>query len=87
MKKEPFKHLIPGKHYKIIKTFKDYDGKPYQPGKIYTYLGNDFLPYDDGLTLHFSQSGEVVAVRLQWREEAQKEIIEGLEHYFVTTNP
>jgi hypothetical protein len=84
MIKEPFKHLIPGKLYRIVRPFADYDGNVYQPGGEYQYLGNGFLPYDDGLTLYFSQADEMLIVRLQWREEAQKDIIEELEAYFDT---
>jgi len=83
MRKEPFKHLIHDKRYTIVKAFTDYDGKPYRPGRIYTFLGSDFLPYEDGLTLRFKQAGQAIAIRLQWQKEAQMEIIESLEDYFV----
>jgi hypothetical protein len=84
MEKEPFKHLIPGKGYSIIQPFRDYDGKVHQPGGVYTFMGSDFLPYEDGLTLHFTSAGEAVAFRLQWRAENQQEIIENLEDYFIS---
>ena len=48
-------------------------------------MGNDFLPYDDGLTLYFSQAFEKVSIRLQWREDAQAAIIDNLAAYFVAT--
>jgi hypothetical protein len=83
MKKGPFKHLIPGKQYKVARIFLDYDGKPYEVGDTYTFLGTSFLPYDDGLTLYFSQALDKVTVRLQWREVAQKDIIDNLKDYFV----
>ena len=83
MREEPFKHLLPGQQYAITQSFVDFDGKVYHPGTTCKYLGKNFLPYDDGLTLYFSEAGEVLMIRLQWREEAQKNIIEGLEDYFV----
>jgi len=83
MKKESFKHLIPGKQHTTARAFLDYDGKEYQPGKMNKYHGNDFLPYDDGLTLYFLQNGEDLTIRLQWREEEQETIIDNLEDYFV----
>ena len=82
MDKEPFKHLIPRKLFTIVKPFVDYDGIIHQKGGVYTFVGSDFLPYDDGLTLRFTSEGSAVTFRLQWRAETQMEIIENLEDYF-----
>lgn len=79
---EPFRHLIPGNCYTIVKPFTDYDGKVHQPGGIYTFMGSDFLPHEDGLALRFTFADEATAFRLQWRAEAQMGIIESLEEYF-----
>jgi len=78
-----FKHLIPGKRDSIIETFGDNDGKIHPPGGIYTLTGSGFLSYGDGLTLRFRQTSEPEAMCLQWREEAQMEIIKSLEDYLV----
>jgi hypothetical protein len=83
MRKEPFKHLIPGRQYTIAQAFVDYYGTTYSVGETYTFLGNNFLPYEDGLTLHFAHAFEQVSIYLQWRGETQAAIIDNLEIYFI----
>lgn len=73
--------LIPGQEYLVIKPFVDYDGIVHGAGEIWTYLGTNFLPYDDGLTLHVLINNSAVVYRLQWRKEEQAEIIENFNEY------
>lgn len=70
--------MEPGREYVIIRAFTDFDGAERAVGERWTFRGYDFLPYDDGLTL-FTDPGP--GVRLQWRREAQAEIIENLGAY------
>lgn len=78
----PFKHLVPGRRYHIIKPFKDYDRSRHEEGESWTYLGHSFLPYEDGLTLFISLDGnEQSTIRLQWVTESQGEIIDNLASY------
>lgn len=64
-------NLIYGQEYLVIKPFLDYDGIVHGIGEIWTYQGTNFLPYDDGLTLHVLINNEPMVYRLQWRKEAQ----------------
>lgn len=73
--------LIPGQEYLVTKPFVDYDGIVHGVGEIWTYRGTSFLPYDDGLTLHVTNNGKEEVYRLQWRKEAQAEIIENFNGY------
>lgn len=74
-------NLIPGQEYLVIKPFTDFDGILHGIGEIWTYQGTNFLPYDDGLTLHVLADNRAVVYRLQWRKEAQADIIEHFSSY------
>ena len=68
--------LRPGKLYCVIRDFKDYDGVIHLAGERWRFLAKNFLPYEDGLTLLIEQDGRQSAIRLQWREETQGNLIE-----------
>ena len=70
-----------GLQYQVIKPFTDYDGILHNIGETWTYLGTNFLPYEDGLTLHVLIDNIEVVYRLQWRKEEQAEIIENFQEY------
>lgn len=74
-------NLIPGQQYLVIKPFADYDGIVHGVGETWTYQGTNFIPYDDGLTLHVLVNNSSIVYRLQWRKEAQSEIIENFSQY------
>jgi hypothetical protein len=74
-------NLISGQDYLVIKPFVDYDGIVHDVGEIWTYQGTNFLPYDDGLTLHVLVDNKAIVYRLQWRNDAQAEIIENFKEY------
>lgn len=73
--------LIPGQEYIVVKPFTDYDGIVHEVGDTWTYQGTNFLPYDDGLTLHVLVNNKPVVYRLQWRQEEQAEIIDNFKDY------
>lgn len=73
--------LIIGQEYKVVKAFVDFDGIIHAVGETWTYVGTNFLPYDDGLTLHVLSNGNAVVYRLQWRKEEQADIIENFTNY------
>lgn len=73
--------LIPGQRYRVVKPFTDYDRQVHPVGETWVFERTNFLPYDDGLTLHVVQDGEQVVYRLQWREEEQAAVIEGFGEY------
>lgn len=76
-------NLLPGKKYKVIKPFTDYDHQVHPAGETWTFLHTNFLPYDDGLTLHvqLENTATEIVYRLQWREEEQASIIEHFAEY------
>ena len=73
--------LIAGQSYRVIKTFKDYDGVIHAVGESWRFVGKDFLPYEDGLSLHVESNGQNVTLRLQWRAETQGEIIDSFSDF------
>ena len=74
-------NLIPEQDYIVIKPFIDYDGIVHEFGETWTYQGTNFLPYEDGLTLHVLLNKKEVVYRLQWRKEAQADIIGNFNEY------
>ena len=70
--------LIPGQKYKVIKAFTDYDRHVHEPGSTWTFVETNFLPYEDGLTVHIrlGTDPKVWLFRLQWRPEEQGDIID-----------
>jgi hypothetical protein len=77
-----FKHLIPGARYEVLRGFSDYDGKAHPTGEIWTFLGHNFLPHDDGLSLFVSLDGDHEwHIRLQWRDDQQGRLIDRLEDH------
>ncbi|MBX7249056.1 MAG: DUF3601 domain-containing protein [Caulobacteraceae bacterium] len=70
--------MTPGREYMIVRSFTDVDGRLRSAGERWVFKGYDFLPYEDGLTL-FTEPGP--GVRLQWRSEAQGEVIDNLADY------
>jgi hypothetical protein len=79
---DPFGHLLPGRRYRVSQAFFDYEGEEHPVGEEWTYLGHNFLPYEDGLSLFVSLDGEQAwHIRMQWTEEAQGAILDDLENY------
>jgi hypothetical protein len=78
-----FRHLKAGSVYQVVKDFRDYDKEPHTAGETWIFIGSNFVPYDDGLSLFASIDGVDQQIRLQWRPEEQAEIIDNLEAYLV----
>ena len=74
-------NLLPGQVYRVKAAFIDYDGSVHHIGETWRFVSKSFLPYEDGLTLTVVQDGRQELIRLQWRPEAQAEIIEGFSGY------
>lgn len=68
--------LVPGQRYRVIASFRDFDGDEHPEGEVWVFLKSSFLPYDDGLSLFIEREGREEQIRLQWRPEAQEEVIE-----------
>jgi len=73
--------LVYGRTYTVVKVFMDYDGIIHSIGERWRFVEKDFLPYDDGLTLHIERKGRAETIRLQWREETQGQIIDCFSEY------
>jgi hypothetical protein len=82
-----FQHLRRGTSYVVAEPFTDYDGVLHPRGERWDYIGSNFLPYDDGLSLFARIGGALRHIRLQWTAEAQGAIIDGLERHLVAGDP
>ncbi len=67
--------MEPGRAYEVVHAFTDYDGRERVVGERWVFRGYNFLPHEDGLTLHTDPGP---GVRLQWRPESRASIIDNL---------
>jgi hypothetical protein len=74
-------NLVPGRIYIVIKAFTDYDGIIHSISERWRFVEKNFLPYEDGLTLHVERNGHAETLRLQWREETQGQIIDDFSEH------
>lgn len=74
-------NLVQGRIYIVINAFTDYDGISHPPGERWRFMEKNFLPYEDGLTLHIEKNGRAETIRLQWREESQGQVIDDFSEY------
>ena len=82
IQRENFAHLVVGGRYAVVKEFTDFDGLAHPVGESWWYLGKNFVPYHDGLSLYVSPDGQRAwQIRLQWLPEGQGQIIDDLESY------
>ena len=81
--KQPFdaSRLVPNQLYRVIVPFTDYDGRVHSVGEEWRFIEKNFVPYDDGLSLFVEQNGQRVQIRMQWRDEAQGQIIDHFSDY------
>ena len=85
---QAFRHLVPGTRYFVVRPFVDYDQIGHPVGECWTFVCHAFLPYADGLTLVLAApDGHEVPLRLQWRADAQGEIVDALERYLSPLQP
>ena len=73
--------LVTGRTYIVVQVFTDYDGFLHSLGERWRFVEKNFLPYEDGLTLHIEKNGRAETIRLQWREETQGQIIDDFSQY------
>jgi hypothetical protein len=73
--------LIPGRTYRVIKTFKDFDRIIHSAGETWRFIEKSFLPYDDGLSLFVERDGQRLQYRLQRREEAQGQVMDAFSDF------
>lgn len=83
----PYRHLEPGRRYRVVKRFVDFDRDAHEVGEKWTYLGTSFLPHDDGRSLFVTVDGVIEHhVRMQDREGEQAEVLARLEDYVVAAS-
>lgn len=73
--------LIPGQVYKVVKAFAEYNGMLHPVGEQWRFVQENFVPYEDGLTLFVERNGQRILIQLQWCEETQEQIIDGFSDY------
>ena len=73
--------LVPGTTYRVKTAFKDFDHISHNVGDSWRFVSKDFLPYDDGLTVHIERDGMAASIRLQWRDDAQGQIVDDFSDY------
>ena len=73
--------LTPGKTYRVIAEFSDYDGRVHTIGESWRFIEHNFVPYEDGLTISIERDGQKSVIRLQWRPETQEAIIDNFSDY------
>jgi hypothetical protein len=75
--------LTPGQRYRVVQAFVDYDQQAHPVGETWVFERTNFVPYEDGLTLHVRLGGLPVVYRLQWRPAAQAALIESFTNFVV----
>ena len=76
-----YRHLKAGQSYRVARAFRDYDGQCHEEGETFEFLGTNFVPYHDGLSLFVKREGHEEQIRLQLHPEEQQDIIEQLGAY------
>lgn len=81
-------NLIPGKKYRVVKSFVDYDRIEHKVGEEWFFISTNFNPHADGLTLHVKaqeNSGEQV-YRLECTDYGQGKIVDNFRDYVEEIN-
>jgi hypothetical protein len=73
-----------GGRYRVVKPFRDFYGDEHPIGEAWFFLGYNFLPYEDGLSLFVSIDGrQEWHIRMQCTPEAQGPIVDSLDRHLV----
>lgn len=74
--------LLRGQRYRVVKSFRDFDGFVHPVGEKWQFLGSNFVPYDDGLSVFVADDdGAEWHMRLCWRACDQLDICENFNAY------
>jgi hypothetical protein len=68
---------------RLIKEFTDFDRQLHPVSETWIFIGTNFLPYDDGLTLHVNKDGKDITCRLRWLDSDQGYITDNFKKLFV----
>lgn len=81
-------HLVPGRRYRVVRGFLDFDGVEHAVGEEWVFLGSNYSPHDDGLSLFVSLDGEQEwHIRLRNTDEAQGPLLADLAATVVEIAP
>jgi hypothetical protein len=76
--------LVPGRRYRVVQTFRDFDDLPHAAPESWIFLGHNFVPYHDGLSLFVQVEGAGErSIRLQWTPDEQGPLIDNLAQYLI----
>jgi len=68
----------------VAKAFRDFDGDDHPEGERWIFLGHNFLPYDEGLSLFVSLDGrQEWHIRMHRTPEDQGPVVDALGEYVV----
>jgi len=67
--------------YRVIKSFKDFDGLVHPVGERWRYESRNYFPYDAGMSLNIEGDNGLRSIRLQDYPEAQGGIISSFSEY------
>lgn len=80
--------LIPGKRYQVVLPFVDFDGDLHESHQQWVFLGHNFVPYEDGLTLSVVwDDGSQGIMRFRWDMHHQGHILDAFERYVSLADP
>ena len=78
-----FTHMVPGRRYRVVQAFTDFDGRVHSVGEVWTFSGENFLPYDDGLSLFVTINGQEEHIRMRLHPEDQGPLVDNFAAYLV----
>jgi len=78
--------LNPGAEYKVVTSIQDFHGSVFTEGQRLRFVERQYLPYDDGHTLIFtedrdSRTGSVRELRMHLQGTDHRDAIENTDHY------
>ena len=73
--------LRPGQNYEVTREFADYDQQRHAVGETWTFIAQNFVPYEDGMLVQIRQQGQLTHFRMQWRSESQGAVMDEFTAY------
>lgn len=74
-------NLKAGRHYRVIKEFKDFDGRLHETGETWIFEKTNYVPYHSGLSLFVIENGQSVMYRFQDTDDEQGELLNDFMNY------
>ena len=78
-----FTHMVPDRTYRVVQSFTDFDGRVHAVGDRWTFRGESFLPYDEGLSLFVTINDREQQVRMRLFPEDQGPLVDNFKDYLV----